>query len=227
MIYVLSGGSGKLFAAIGVTYPAGSVCTCTKGSKTLKAKDTSGQWAFPVPEAGTWTVTATDGTSSKSKTVEITAEGQCVNVQLSYGLPIFEDGSLNKITGFSETDSGGGEYTSQSIDKTIVFSIKPYSGGSVQGEFTSTPAIDLTAYSQIKIDLKYDNPPTNVGSNKVELLNDSNSVLSTITVSDTTRKVIYFDISKIDVSIKLRFHVESSTRTVGNKITTWEIVAIE
>ena len=84
MIYVMSGGGTKLFAAIGVTYPEGSTCTCTNGTKTLKAKNTSGQWVFAVPSKGTWTVTATDGSNSKSQSVEITAEGQSVNVELSY-----------------------------------------------------------------------------------------------------------------------------------------------
>lgn len=84
MIYVMSGGGTKLFAAIGVTYPEGSVLTCTNGTKTLTAKNTSGQWVFAIPETGTWTVTATDGTNTSSKSVEITAEGQNVSVNLAY-----------------------------------------------------------------------------------------------------------------------------------------------
>ena len=45
MIYVMSG-SAKAFAVIGVTYPAGSVCTCSDGAKTLSLKDTGGQGFF-------------------------------------------------------------------------------------------------------------------------------------------------------------------------------------
>ena len=86
------GGSGKLFAAIGVTYPAGSAVTCTNGTKTLTAKTTSGQWVFAIPQAGTWTVTATLGTSTKSQSVEITSEGQSVSVTLSYELILFDGG---------------------------------------------------------------------------------------------------------------------------------------
>ena len=48
MIYVISGGA-KAFAVIGVTYPAGSVCTCSDGIKTLKLKDTGGQDFFLIP----------------------------------------------------------------------------------------------------------------------------------------------------------------------------------
>lgn len=105
------GGSGKLFAAIGVTYPAGSTCTCTNGSKTLKAKTTSGQCVFAIPDAGTWTVTATNDAHSKSKAVEITTEGQSVNVTLSYALVLYENGGFSSVaggvTGSKVSNSGG------------------------------------------------------------------------------------------------------------------------
>ena len=89
------GGAGKLFAAIGVTYPAGSTLTCSNGTKTLKAKNTSGQWVFAIPEEGEWTVKSFDGadyessTNKGSETVAITAEGQSVTVELSYNFILF------------------------------------------------------------------------------------------------------------------------------------------
>ena len=63
----------RLRSVIAVTYPEGSVCSCTNGTKTLKAKDTSGKALFNV-SAGEWTVTATDGNKTKSATVSITRE---------------------------------------------------------------------------------------------------------------------------------------------------------
>lgn len=102
MIFNMNGGGTKLFAAIGVTYPAGSTLTCTNGTKTFKAKTTSGQWVFAIPETGTWIVTATDPadpTKTKSKTVEITTEGQSVNVDL-VELVLFDSGNqCEDITG--------------------------------------------------------------------------------------------------------------------------------
>ena len=86
------GGSGKIFAFIFATYPVGSTFTATDGSRTLKLKDTSGYGAFYVPYAGTWTVTATDGTETASETVEITSEGQNVSVELSYKLYLYKNG---------------------------------------------------------------------------------------------------------------------------------------
>ena len=90
--FITRRGGGTPYAAIGVTYPSGSVCTCTNGTLTLTAKDTTGKAIFVIPSAGTWTVTATDGTNTKSQSVEITTEGQSVSVTLSYELILFDSG---------------------------------------------------------------------------------------------------------------------------------------
>jgi len=65
-------------ATISVTYPAGSVCTCSDGVTTLTAPDTSGTWACVVPNAGTWAVTA----GSRSESVTIIATGEATDVDL-------------------------------------------------------------------------------------------------------------------------------------------------
>lgn len=77
-------------ATINITYPADSTCTCTDGTTTLTAPDTSGTWACVVPNVGTWTVAATDGNDSTNKSVSITADGQTENVVLSYTLVLYE-----------------------------------------------------------------------------------------------------------------------------------------
>jgi hypothetical protein len=80
------GGGGKLFAAIGVTYPEGNTCICSNGTKTLLAKAASGHSVFAIPKPTTlpenWTVTTTDGVDSKDQSVNIAVEGQCVLVNL-------------------------------------------------------------------------------------------------------------------------------------------------
>jgi hypothetical protein len=78
-INALPEANADIFAFIAVTYPAGSTLTCTDGVKTLTAETTIGSYVFCVPYAATWIVTATDpadSTNTKSKTVEITIEGQ-------------------------------------------------------------------------------------------------------------------------------------------------------
>ena len=94
----MGGGGTKLFAAIGVTYPAGSTLTCTNGTKTLTAKTTSGQWVFAIPSAGIWTVTAILGTETASETVVITTEGQFKSVELMYNYVIASN-SVVRIDG--------------------------------------------------------------------------------------------------------------------------------
>lgn len=90
------GGADDTFAFIIATYPAGSTCTATDGATTLTAPDTSGSWVCKVPNAGTWTVTVTDGTDTASTAVTITTEGQSESVALSYALYLFKsDGAYS------------------------------------------------------------------------------------------------------------------------------------
>ena len=80
---------------IQTTYPEGSICTCSNGTRTLKARDTSGYMMFILPAIGTWTVTATDPadpTNTDSETVEITKEGQNESVELYYRLYFYKEG---------------------------------------------------------------------------------------------------------------------------------------
>lgn len=87
-------------ATIAVTYPEGSTCTCSDGSTTLTAADTSGSYTFTVGNTGTWTVTCTNGTDTASESVSITADGQSETVTLGYELVLWDNGSVNEdVTG--------------------------------------------------------------------------------------------------------------------------------
>ena len=90
-----------LFAAtINITYPAGSTCTCRNGSTILTAPNTSGTWACTVPNAGTWTVTSTNGDKSKSADVVITTDSQSKSVTLQYITYLFKNGeTYDSLTG--------------------------------------------------------------------------------------------------------------------------------
>lgn len=95
----------RLRSVIAVTYPAGSMCTCTNGTRTLKARDTSGYALFNVT-VGEWTVSCTDGERTKSVTVSITAEGQVENVTISYAVYFLRNGELNPSLGNIVLKSG-------------------------------------------------------------------------------------------------------------------------
>lgn len=71
-------------ATIAATYPAGSTCTCSNGTTTLTAPDTSGRCTFIVTGTGAWTVSATDGESYVAKSVSIANDGQAATCTLEY-----------------------------------------------------------------------------------------------------------------------------------------------
>lgn len=139
------GGTSKVYAAIGVSYPEGSTCTCTDGAKTLKLKNTSGQGIFLIPYAATWTVKAVKGSKSKSKAVSITAEGQVATVTLTYDLYIFKSGS-GLTSGYSVEGSGG------TVSKNSI----SWSGSSDSGGISMyiKPAVALKDYTKLCVDFE-------------------------------------------------------------------------
>lgn len=122
-----------LFAAtINITYPAGSTCTCSDGTTTLSAPDTSGTWACIVPNAGTWTVGSTDGDKSKSADVVITTDGQTENITLQYITHLFNNGdTCDAITGgwgTSAASTGSASISGQQIS-IVAYAEKSFSCG--------------------------------------------------------------------------------------------------
>ena len=145
MIIPLGGGGSKVVASIVVSYPAGSTCTCTLGSKVLTAKDTSGKWVFGLPSIGDWIIKATDGTNTISKTVSITTTGQEETVALIYKYYIFKSGTGLK-SGLKINDG-----TPTVNTTSISWTGDANSGGSV---FYISPGIPLADYSILKIDFE-------------------------------------------------------------------------
>ena len=151
---IMSGRRGgvRLFSVISVTYPAGSVCTCTKGTKTYKAKNTSGRALFAVPDTGDWTVSCTDGTDTASKTVTISTEGQAETVELSY-----KDYLLN-----GETQTYAFTAHAQAVNKNApdgaIGSVASGSNGTTltgswNGVWATGKVIDLTEFDSLVFDV--------------------------------------------------------------------------
>ena len=167
-------------ATISVTYPEGATCTCSNGSTTLTAADTSGSYTFTVPFAGDWTVACIDGTEYTSSVVSITEEGQVESVTLNFILYLFSSGDQCKsITGgwssvsydgstagvpinfaSSGTDGTAAHYTVNAISlqkyKALYFSGNIsywYSGNLIFGlvPSTSDPAASGVSTNQINI----------------------------------------------------------------------------
>nr|DAH10163.1 MAG TPA: hypothetical protein [Caudoviricetes sp.] len=129
--FITRRGGGTPYAAIGVTYPSGSVCTCTNGTLTLTAKDTSGKAIFVIPSAGTWTVTAVSGSKSTSKTVSITAEGQVETVTLMFETILWEAGSDQNTSltgGFGTNNTSYASYVTVGDSTVTITGNRTYFG---------------------------------------------------------------------------------------------------
>lgn len=180
-------------ATINVTYPAGSTCTCTDGVTTLTAPDTSGTWACIVPNVGTWTVSCTDGTKSKSADAAITTDGQSVSVTLKYILYIFKKGE-GAVVPMKTTDSR----LSITNDAIIAEWTNDYDSA------ITVDKVDLSIYTVLKFDIDGDagtfNKICGVTTNQDPGYNGMSTdfIASTSISNEKIRKIYEVDITKVN-----------------------------
>ena len=88
-----------------VTVSAGATVTATNGSKTIRGtSDSTGVCTLTVPEAGTWSVSATlDGKTSDTKAVTIT---DSYAVSLNFVYPILNKNTWETIKDISDAGQG-------------------------------------------------------------------------------------------------------------------------
>ena len=175
-------------ATINITYPAGSTCTCSDGTTTLSAPDTSGTWACIVPNAGTWTVTSTSGAETDSKAVTITTDGQSTSVELSYALFLFKPNAPSDIIAGEWEIPGNGTVTAEA--ELTVKSVNAY------GDYKTWPArtkgqIDLTEYSTLQATCK----ASGGSKTNLEVYSGSSAVASAAIGADLTTVTV--DISAL------------------------------
>ena len=208
------------YAIISVTYPEGSVCTCSNGSVTLTAKDTTGKALFVIPTAGTWTVKAVKGSKSASKTVSITADGQSASVTLSYELVLFNNGVVSGYAWDSSNFESG--YGDAQVSNGLIYLLGyTWDNGLVLkpgwGEIGISSAINLSDYSTLKVRLnKIDGAE---GTAKIQVgttvLGDNTA---TTTVTLTAGTTTSLDISSITGNKYISLYAQSDTSTYGNII---------
>lgn len=175
-------------ATINITYPAGSTCTCSDGTTTLSAPDTSGTWACIVPNAGTWTATSTSETETDSKAVTITTDGQSTSVELSYALFLFKPNAPSDIIAGEWEMPGNSTVTAEA--ELTVKSVNNYNGGRIISARTKGQ-IDMTEYSTLQATCK-----ASGGSNtKLEVYSGSSTVASTAIGTNLTTVTV--DISAL------------------------------
>lgn len=178
-----------LFAAtINITYPSGSTCTCSDGTTTLSAPDTSGTWACIVPNAGTWTVTSTSETETDSKAVTITTDGQSTSVELSYALFLFKPNAPSDIIAGEWEMSVNSTVTAEA--ELVVRSVNNYNNTRFVIARTKGQ-IDLTEYSTLQATCK----ASGGSDTKLEVYSGSSVVAATAIGTDLTTVTV--DISAL------------------------------
>lgn len=175
-------------ATIDITYPAGSTCTCSDGTTTLSAPDTSGTWACIVPNAGTWTVTSTSGTETDSKAVTITTDGQSTSVELSYALFLFKPNAPSDIIAGEWEMPPNSAVTAEA--ELTVMSVNNFNGNRIISARTKGQ-IDLTEYSTLQATCK----ASGGSDTKLEVYSGSSVVASTAIGTDLTTVTV--DISAL------------------------------
>lgn len=175
-------------ATIDITYPAGSTCTCSDGTTTLSAPDTSGTWACIVPNAGTWTATSTSGTETDSKAVTITTDGQSTSVELSYALFLFKPNAPSDIIAGEWEMPVNSAVTAEA--ELTVKSVNNFNGNRIISARTKGQ-IDLTEYSTLQATCK----ASGGSDTKLEVYSGSSVVASTAIGTDLTTVTV--DISAL------------------------------
>ena len=214
------GSSAKVYAVIGVTYPAGSTCTCTDGAKTLTAKDTTGKAIFVIPSAGTWMVKAVKGSQSASKAVSITADGQVKTVTLTYEMILFNNGVIGGIK-WDASDVDSADYCTNSVSDVIWLSGMVYDNGLVLVAPAATrgisSAIDLTNYNKVNVRVKQ--VSSNTGTAEIDVGTSAlGDQTATANITLTAGQTSSLDISSVTGSKYISIYVRPTGGTYANKI---------
>lgn len=212
-----------LFAAtINITYPAGSTCTCSDGTTTLSAPDTSGTWACIVPNAGTWTAAATDGVENTSESVSITTDGQTVAVELSYYTYLFKPNTdTTNVTGGWQLNSNGS--LDSAGDQLVATFTNAYNHGKAFNVATINK-IDFTEFTTLVATCKAANQNNAAPSSAtfavastqagVNAAGTASTKVASTTFSNSTTTV-QIDVSGISGSYYVTFVVELSNYKTG------------
>lgn len=143
---------GSAFGYIVASFPTTATsCTCSSGETVLQADAAGlarGQFVFEVSAAGTWTVTISNGTDTKSESVSITAAGQAEKVTLAFwNGELYDAGNqYTDVTGGWVRHKNGGVVTFNE-DNIYLATSSEYSEGAVN----TTNAVDLTDFATLKV----------------------------------------------------------------------------
>lgn len=134
--------SYEFMATIETTYPAGATCTCSNGSITLTAPDTSGSHTFTVPSAGEWTVKAVLGGETASEKITVgETNGAAYEASLSFSQYVVQNG-LELIP----------MKCSANLAKSTETGLLVLKGTEYGYHYAQTEAVDLTGYKTFRVE---------------------------------------------------------------------------
>lgn len=183
----------KFFAStINITYPAGAVCVCSDGITNFTAPDTSGKWTVTVPRIGTWRIEATKDTNSDVETVEITEDGQTVDVtciffisyvNVTYPSETFKvvlwyiDSYGNKVEkGVDTSASGTRKFTVTQAGEYEIggYRVSPYVGiEDSAGDYDSATVTISASGQTVAVTLSYNTIPEFTYNGTYKIVNDA------------------------------------------------------
>lgn len=153
-----TGTGGKVYGIIVVNYPSGSAVSINPHA--TKKNISATQLEFYVKEAGTYTITSTDGAQTTTASIIINASNRFSSVTLSYRLYIISGGLAP--FGFSRMGlKWNSNYVERSPDvggggsSNYVLAMPSLSGGYSQAGYSGVIYInnmDLSAYNKVRIE---------------------------------------------------------------------------
>lgn len=211
----------SLFAAtINITYPKGYTCTAKNGTTTLTAPDTSGTWKCVVPNAGTWTLTAKDGSYSVSKSASITKNNQNTSVTIVAELVIFRNGAFQNGFSNNKIDSSHAAFSLEGGNLVVKC------GGvswAINYSLCVKPNVNITPYNTLKFVAA-----TGCGGYYMGVGDSSTDTNYTANFSSNTgygKKTFNIDVSSVNKNQYIKFNGYEGPYS-GAVITIYEIVLL-
>ena len=137
------------YMTIYVTYPAGSICTCSMGDAVLTAPDRTGSCSFNIYDLGDWTVTATNGVEYASEVISVVSFDEFVSINLIHDLYIVDSTGQRYIIDPIEFWGNDDKNVEMFINDDNSVSFKFLTAQT--GEVVSNKTIDFTGYSHVYI----------------------------------------------------------------------------
>lgn len=184
-------------STINITYPEGAICTCTDGSITYTAPNTSGRWIVTVPRIGVWTIRAVRGNSESTQVVSITESGQGVSVlceffisfiSVTYPVGTFKT-VLHRINDYGveiaiAVDTSGDGHHIFEVDqvgsyKVSIYRVAPYAGIESESKDYSSEVTTISDDKQtVNVSLKYVTVPEFTYTGTYKIVNDDGEPLT-------------------------------------------------